>query len=152
MALQLQVTGDAGMDITYWKINSLSNSFDGELIDLRFDIQGYKDAEWRAKGASAKSLTFHVLEQGPADMPEQLYVEGDVIPEGKSIGDVKTAAQPRATRPLDRSATILNNTSGDLRPALYSWLKSHDATSIGGVADNYGRMSQILDWSSAVDA
>jgi len=151
MALQLQVTGDAGMDITYWKIESLSNSFNGDQIDLRFNIQGYKDAEWRGKGASAKSLTFHALTHvNPS--PEVLYTSEDTIPDGSSIGDVKTPATAAGTGPVDRASTILSNTSGDLRPALYNWLKSHDATSIGGVANNYGRMSQILDWSSAVDA
>ena len=148
MALQLQVTSDSGMDITYWKIDSLSNSFNGNGIDLRFNLQGYKDAEWRGKGASAKSLTFHVLTNRGAQA-EVLYVEGDTIPEGKAVGDVKTAAVEAGTN--GQTATVLDNTSGDLRPALYSWLKGHDATAIGTAADVYGNSSQILDWSSAVD-
>jgi len=150
MALQLTVTGDAGLDISYWKIDGASNSFDGPKTDFRFNIQGYKDAEWRAKGSSAKSLTFHVLTQGEGSAAV-LYTEGDEIPEGKSVGDVKTAAVPAGTSPADRSATILNNTSGDLRPALYTWLKTHDATATSGPADDYGHSSQIVDWSSAVD-
>ena len=184
MALQLTVTGDAGLDISYWKINGASNSFDGPKMDFRFDMQGYKDAEWRAKGSSAKSLTFHVLTEieGSAAVlyteedaraavdavAEVLYVEGDTIPEGKAVGDVKTeavaavegisagdvktAAGPAGTSPADRSATILNNTSGDLRPALYTWLKTHDATATSGPADDYGNSDQTVDWSSAVDA
>ena len=74
MALQLTVTGDAGLDISYWKINNASNNFEGPKIDYRFDMQGYKDSEWRSKGSSAKSLTFHVLSQHDGS-PEVLYTE-----------------------------------------------------------------------------
>jgi len=183
MALQLTLIGDAGLDISYWKINSASSSFNGPKMDFRFDMQGYKDAEWRAKGSSAKALTFHVLSETDGSaavlyteedataavdaVAEVLYVEGDTIPdgkvvgdvktaavaavEGKSVGDVKTAAVPGGTSPADRSATILDNTHGDLRPALYAWLKTHDATATSGPADDYGNLDQIVDWSSAVD-
>lgn len=154
MALQLTVTGDNGLDITYWKISELSSEFEGDKIDFRFTINGYKDAEWRGKNRSAKSLTFHVLTQfnGASAV---LYDERDEsdgnIPEGKSVGDIKTPAAPEGTNPTDRSATILDNTGGDLRAPLYAWLKTHDATATDGPADNYGNAEQVVDWSSAID-
>jgi len=61
MALEITVTGDNGLDISYWKIGDLSNNFIGDKIDLRFTLNGYKDADWRAKDANAKSLVFHQL-------------------------------------------------------------------------------------------
>jgi hypothetical protein len=113
-------------------------------------MNGYKDAIWRNKGASAKNMVFHVLQHvNPSSAV--LYTSDDTIPSGSSIGDVKTPATAGGTGPVDRASTILSNTSGDLRPALYDWLKSHDATASPGVADDYGRASQVLDWSSAVD-
>ena len=127
MALQLSVTGAAGLDITYWKINGLQGGFDGGEIDLRFTMDGYKDSTWRSNGASAKSLTFHPIKAGG--------ISGEA---GKSS-------------PVDRASTILQNTSGDLRPALYAWLKGHDATALTGPADDYGNSDQIFNWSSATD-
>lgn len=154
MALEITVTGDNGLDISYWKIGDLSNSFVGDKIDLRFTLNGYKDADWRAKDANAKSLVFHVLTHKNEE-PAVLYTSQDetdgTIPAGKSVGDVKTAAVLAGTNPTDRSATILNNTSGDLRPALYTWLKSHDATATDGPADDYGHRNQVVNWSSATD-
>ena len=154
MALQVTVTGDNGLDISYWKISEVTNQFEGDKIDLRFTMNGYKDADWRAKDASAKSLTFHVLTQFDGS-PAVLYNDSDEsngdIPLGKSVGDVKTAAVPAGTNPTDRSATILNNTSGDLSAPLYTWLKSHNATATSGPADDYGNGSQVVNWSSATD-
>ncbi len=154
MALQLTVTGDNGLDISYWKISSVSSEFEGDKIDLRFIMNGYKDAEWRTKERSAKSLTFHVLTQFNGSSAI-LYNDSDEsngdIPEGKSVGDVKTAAVPAGTNPTDRSATILDNTGGDLRAPLYAWLKTHNATATDGPADDYGNGEQVVDWSSATD-
>ena len=127
MALQLSVTDDTGLDITYWKIEGIQGGFDGAEIDFSFSMQGYKNATLRANGSSAQSRTFHPIKPGG--------------PTG----------QAGMSTPVDRSSTILQNTSGDLRPALYDWLKSHDATATSGPADDYGNSSVELDWSSATD-
>ena len=49
------------------------------------------------------AVAFQSVDQGlatvPPDIPEVLYVEGDTIPDGKAVGDVKTAAI--VTTPFD---------------------------------------------------
>ena len=64
MAVQYTITGDAGLDISYWKIESIQGGFNGGEIDLRFTLGGYKDASWRSKEATAKNITFHPLMAG----------------------------------------------------------------------------------------
>ncbi len=121
MALQTTITGDHGLELNYWKISDGTFKWNGESIDFRFNLEGYKDSAWRAKSGPAKNYTMHAIMPGPA-------VSG--------LGPTGGAAIP---------ANHLQNTSGDLRPALYSWLKTQTAW------DDLGRQSQIVDWSAATD-
>ena len=121
MALQTGITGDNGLDISYWRILGGSFEFDGTSIDVRFNLAGYKDAEWRSKGANAKSYTMHAMVPGPA---------------ASGLGPLGSGPVP---------ANHLQNTSGDLRPALYAWLKTQTAW------NDLGRQAQVVDWSAATD-
>ena len=123
MAVQYTITGDAGLDISYWKIESIQGGFNGGEIDLRFTLGGYKDASWRSKEATAKNITFHPL----------------------MAGGLSGAAGE--STPHDRAANYLNpgNTSGDLRPALYAWLKTQTDW------NDFGRSNQTVNWSQATD-
>ena len=40
MALQVTVTGDNGLDISYWKISEVTNQIEGDKIDLRITMNG----------------------------------------------------------------------------------------------------------------
>jgi len=121
MALQTLITGDNGLDITYWRISNGSFVYNGPDADLRFTLAGYKDADWRAKGANAKSYTMHAIVGGG---PES------------GLGPTGGAAIP---------SDFLQSTSGDLRPALYSWLKTQTSW------NDIGRQAQVVDWSAATD-
>jgi len=121
MALQTVITGDNGLDISYWRITDGTFNFNGESIDFRFNLAGSKDADWRAKGSAAKTYVMHAIIPGPA-------VSG--------LG-------PTGGAPI--TANLLQNTSGDLRPALYTWLKTQTAW------NDLGRQTQVVDWSAAVD-
>jgi hypothetical protein len=121
MALQTLITGDNGLDITYWRITNGSFGYNGPDADLRFTLAGYKDADWRAKDANAKSYTMHAIVAGG---PES------------GLGPTGGAAIP---------SDFLQSTSGDLRPALYSWLKTQTSW------NDIGRQAQVVDWSAATD-
>ena len=127
MALQLTLTGDAGLEMAYWRITDIQCTFNGigsdgaSLPDVRFNLQGYKDSNYRAKGASAKSFMF--------------YPVGSAVPSGTSV-----------------ASNILQNTSGDLRPALYAWLKSKtECTSDQPPLGAYGADNVNVNWSNATD-
>ena len=121
MALQTVITGDHGLDISYWRITNGTMSWDQSSIDFRFNLAGYKDSDWRAKGGPAKSYTMHAIIPGP---PISGY-------------------GPTGGAPIP--ANHLQNTSGDLRPALYAWLKTQTAW------NDLGRQAQVVDWSVATD-
>tara|TARA_Y100000310_G_scaffold153967_1_gene153541 strand:- start:310 stop:678 length:369 start_codon:yes stop_codon:yes gene_type:complete len=121
MALQTVITGDNGLDISYWRITNGAFGYDGSSADLRFTLAGYKDAEWRAKGANAKSYTMHAIVAGG---PES------------GLGPTGGAAVP---------SDFPQSTSGDLRPALYAWIKTQTAW------NDMGRQAQTVDWSAATD-
>lgn len=121
MALQLTLTGNAGLEMTYWRITNTSSTFNGDLVDFRFSLQGYKDSNYRAKGSSAASFEF--------------YPVGSQVPSGVAV-----------------AADVLQNTSGDLRPALYTWLKAQTGhTTYQPPLSVYGADNVNVNWSSATD-
>ena len=121
MALQTVITGDNGLDISYWRITDGSFSYNGSSHAMRFTLAGYKDAEWRSKGANAKSYTMHAMVGGP---PES------------GLGPFGGAPIP---------SDFPQSTSGDFRPALYTWLKTQTGW------NDLGRQAQTIDWSAATD-
>ena len=126
MALQTVITGSNGMDISYWRIAGASFSYDGretDNVDFRFSLAGYKNADWRSKGAVAQTYQMHMI-----------------VPNGASS---VSGLGPTGGAPLP--ANFLANTSGELRPALYTWLKTQTAW------NDLGRQAQVVDWSAATD-
>jgi len=121
MALQKTITGSAGLEMTYWRITHASIDYFGEGCNLQVGMNGYKDADYRSGGNSGGSFNFRPM----------LSATGDV--------DSWNAV----------SANFLQNTSGELRPALYNWIKTQTGW-VGGKADP-GQSSVPIDWSSAVD-
>ena len=127
MALQTVITGSNGMDISYWRITDGSFAYDGAEADnmgFRFNLAGYKDADWRAKGAVA-----------------QTYQMQMIVPNGASS---VSGLGPTGGAPIP--ANILTHTSGELRPALYAWLKTQTAWNSGGQ-----NPAVTVDWSAATD-
>lgn len=121
MALQTTITGNAGLEMTYWRVTHASIDYHREGCNLQVGMAGYKDADYRDNGKQGGSLNFRPM----------LSATGDV--------DSWNMA----------SANILQNTSGELRPALYNWIKTQTGW-VGGSADP-NQSSVPIDWSSAVD-
>jgi len=117
MALQKTITTENGLDVTYWRITNSNQVWDGEGFQFNFTMQGYKDADYRVKGASPMGLNFRPI----------LSYTGDA----NSWNAVQS--------------NVLQNTSGDLRPSLYNWVKTQTEWN-----DN-NQLGAAVDWSDASD-
>ena len=121
MALQKTITGSAGLEMSYWRITNASIHFGGPSYNFQFSMEGYKDAGYRADGEAGGSLNFRPMLSRTGDPDSYNAV----------------------------SSSVLQNTSGELRPALYNWIKTQTGW-VGGRADP-NQSSVPIDWSSAVD-
>tara|TARA_B100000424_G_scaffold101813_1_gene76591 strand:- start:1493 stop:1858 length:366 start_codon:yes stop_codon:yes gene_type:complete len=118
MALQKTITTENGLDVTYWRITNSNQVWDGASFQFNFTMQGYKDSEYRVKDASPMGLNFRPIISYTGDANSWNAVQSNV----------------------------LQNTSGDLRPALYNWVKTqtgwNDNNQLGGSVGP-------IDWSNA---
>ena len=96
MALQKTITTENGLDLSYWRITNATQHFEGEGHQFNFVLQGSKDADYRAKGSAPLTFNFRPI----------LNYTGHV--------DSWDAV----------SNNVLQPNSGDLRPALYNWIKT----------------------------
>ena len=77
-----------GLSRTLW------NDFTYGGVDFTFESVGIFDrSSYSDMLKEHDMLTNNDLAIVPPDIPEVLYVEGDTIPEGKAVGEVKTAAK-----------------------------------------------------------
>ena len=73
---------------------TLLNDFTYGGVDFTFESVGIFDSSSYSDMLKEHDmLTNNDLAIVPSDVPEVLYVEGDTIPEGKAVGEVKTAAK-----------------------------------------------------------
>ena len=121
MALQKTITGDAGLEMSYWRITNATFSFEGPPFNIQFNMEGYKDSDYRSSSNAGGNLSFR-----PA-----LSRTGD-------IDSYDTLAD-----------NILTNTKADIRPALYDWVKTQTGW-IGGSADST-QSDTPINWSNATD-
>lgn len=117
MALQKTITTENGLDLSYWRITSANQHFDGAGYQFNFALEGSKDANYRSKGSSPLSFNFRPVISFTGHVDSWNVV----------------------------SDNILQPNSGDLRPALYNWIKTQT-----GWNDN-NQHSEVIDWSSASD-
>jgi len=115
MALQKTITTENGLDLSYWRITSASQSFNGDGHQFNFVLQGSKDADYRAKGSTPLAFNFRPILSYTGHVDSWDVVNNNVL-------------QPN---------------SGDLRPALYSWIKTQTGW------NDQNQYSTSIDWSSA---
>ncbi len=115
MALQKTITTENGLDVTYWRITNSNQVWDGAGFQFNFTMQGYKDADYRVKGATPMGLNFRPI----------ISYTGDA-----NSWDVA-------------QSNVLQNTSGDLRPALYNWVKTQTGW------NDQNQLGAAVDWSDA---
>jgi hypothetical protein len=121
MALQKTITGNAGLEMSYWRITNASFSFEGAPFNIQFNMEGYKDSNYRSSSNAGGSLSFRpaLSRTGDADSYNTL------------------------------ADNVLANTKADIRPALYDWVKTQTGW-VGGSADP-SQSSTPINWSNATD-
>ena len=118
MALQANKTLDNGLVASYWKISEVRlmapnhwPKASGWAPHLHVTVQGFHNEQYRDKGASVASHVF--------DLDDSSY-------NGPSWSGILTAGTA---------------TSGDIRPAIYDWLK----TNTGSWAQHGGLFSGAIN-------
>lgn len=118
MALQVNKTLDSGLVASYWRIASLRSEFSGsDTPVLHVTVEGYKDADYRAKAAVVDS---HVFQLDGKD-----FYETSVGVSGVGPG----------------WSGLMTGAANDIRPNVYDWLKKDD----GGAIQNGGFISGAVD-------